>query len=487
MMKQKTFPLDFLAVEVKGVMEHFSKMTKSPLNYIVASAFTAVGAAAGKRLEVIDGAYRNYGQLYTCLVGVPGASKSPAMDVAMKPLKDVDEAAYSSYKTELRVFKKKQKMSNDFNEEQPKLRKLVTSDTTFEKLASMMSENNGSMLIHADELTGFLLNLDRYNNGTNMPKLLEMWTNNNITIDRKGDESLLIPRPFLSILGSTQPTNLSRLFEKYKGNGFFPRWTFVLSDGKPESRIQPDPICSAYWEKVIRCVLEMDKMELHFDSEVLPLLQSFDDEREMRTDFFAENNPEMAETYAKSSYKVRRIAGIVHLLSEENCIANKIPSNTISLGEFNYAVRIVEFFEECSMDVLNMMVEKKVDRLTDKRLLYELNKRFNPTFSITEFAKGIGRSKQYVSRCFLGGDTAEIENKEKTIKNISGNIKEIVGTLPNLYKTLGSPSDEEIEVMYDVCGGNVNEIVNRLKKIDSQEISGGMSYPLLIELIGNSS
>ena len=485
---KKVFPLDFLAPEVKGTFEHFSKTTKSPVNFISASGFTAVGAAAGKRLEIVDGSYHNYGQHYTGLVGVPGTSKTPAMEITLKPIKDADERAYVKYKSELKEYRKKQKKGDGLEGEQPILHKVITSDTTFEKLAYMMSENNGSMLIHADELTGFLLNLDRYSNGTNMPKLLEMWTNSNVTIDRKGDESLLIPRPFLGIIGSTQPVNLAQLFQRFNGSGFFPRWTFVLPDSKPQTRIEPDMAYFTYWEKVISRVLEMERMELHFADDVKPLLASFDCEREMRTDYFAESNPEMAETYAKSSYKIRRIAGIVHLLSEENCIANKIPTNTISLNEFNYAERIVEFLEGCSLEVLNMMVEKKVDRLTDKRLLYELNKRFHPTFSITDFAKGIGRSKQYVSRCFLGGDTTEIEKKEKIIKDVAENIREVIKeTLPNVWNVMGRPSDEEIEAMYDTCNGNIGEIVKRLQKLNTLNINTGMNYSLLVSQLGDSS
>lgn len=487
-MKSKhIFPLDYLAVEVKGVFEHFAKTTKSPVNYVAGACFTAVGAAAGKTLEVVDGSYHNYGQEYTCLVGPPGTSKTPAMEIALQPIKDADEAAYIAYKNELKEYKKKQKMSDDIAGDKPILHKIITSDTTFEKLALMMSENNGSMLIHADELTGFLQNLDRYNNGTNMPKLLEMWTNSNVTIDRKGDESLLIPRPFLGILGSTQPVNLSKLFKRYNGSGFFPRWSFVLPDKKPEIRIEPDRLYFSYWQKLIRMVLEMETMELHFADEVKPFLASFDSEREMKTEYFAETNPEMAETYAKSSYKVRRIAGIVHLLSEDNCIANKIPTNTITLNEFNYAVRIVEFFEECSFEVLNLMVEKNVDKLTNKQLLYELCKRFHPT-KITELAALLGVSKQYVSRCFLGGDTTEIEKKEKAIKDVAGNIVEVIKeTTPNVWKILGSPSYEEIETMYNICDGKTEEIVKRLKKAESTQFSGGETYSLLISIFGDSS
>lgn len=243
----------------------------------------------------------------------------------------------------------------------------------------------------------------------------------------------------------------------------------------------------SYWEKVIRLVLEMKPFELHFANEVIPILASFDSEREMKTDYYGETNPEMAETYAKSSYKIRRIAGIVHLLSEDNCIANKVPTNTITLNEFNYAVRIVEFFEECSFEVLNMMVEKNVDKLTNKQLLYELCKRFHPT-KITELAAILGVSKQYVSRCFLGGDTTEIEKKEKAIKDVAGNIVEVIKeTTPNLWSRLGNPSYEEIETMYNICDGKTEEIVKRLKKAESTQFSGGETYSLLISIFGDSS
>ena len=71
----KEIPLYYLSTEVQGIIKHFAEAERCPTNYVATAILTAVGAVAGKRLIVEDGAYLNYGQLYTCLVGVPGAAK----------------------------------------------------------------------------------------------------------------------------------------------------------------------------------------------------------------------------------------------------------------------------------------------------------------------------------------------------------------------------------------------------------------------------
>ena len=103
-----------LQYEVQEVIRHFAASVQAPTNYVATALLTAVGAVAGKRLIIEDGAYTNYGQLYTCLVGAPGAAKSPAMRVVMEPVNEIDRQYYADYRAALKAWKKTQTATNRF-------------------------------------------------------------------------------------------------------------------------------------------------------------------------------------------------------------------------------------------------------------------------------------------------------------------------------------------------------------------------------------
>lgn len=389
-------PLSGLCPIVKGIIEHFAAAKKSPTNYVATAMFAAVGAVAGKRVEVIDGGYSNYGQLYACLVGVPGACKSPAMDVVMQPLIDADMANYRAYKESLRAWKK----AEDEEAQRPTLDKIACDDVTFERLATILSENPNGILLHCDELTDLTRNLNRYNNGDNSPKLTKLWSNQTVRVDRKGDEPLMIERPFLAILSSTQPANLSGIFSKHLGTGFFSRWLFCLPNEKPQQRAEPNPMFFEGWARIVKNIMDLPAMQLHFSPEAKEKLNEFDEMRDSLTAAMAESNTELAEHYQKQCYTIRRLAAIVHLLSYENYIYNGMVSDEITLSEFLYAEKLVEFYDYCAHEVLIQMGERRASAMTDKRLLQEFNDRFRPT-NITVLASVIGKSRQYVSKCIL--------------------------------------------------------------------------------------
>lgn len=393
MKETKTLALDGLCPVVKGIIEHFAAVQKAPTNYVATAMFAAVGAVAGKRIEIVDGGYTNYGQLYTCLVGVPGASKSPAMKIVMQPIVSEDKSLYDEYKAA-----KKEWQKNGGEEPAPVLKRLTTDDATFEKLVNILDENPNGILIYEDELIDLMSNLNRYNNGDNLPKLTKFWSNQSIRYDRKCEEPVMIENPFVSILSGTQPDNLQRIFAKHLGTGFFSRWLFCLPNNKPEQRTEPNPMYFAGWARIVNNIMQLPTMQLHFTPEAKEKLKDFDEMRESLTEAMAETNSELAEHYIKQCYTIRRLAAIVHLLSYDNYIYNGEVSSEITLTEFIYAEKLVEFYDYCAHEVLMLMGEKIATGMTDKKVLQVFNDRFHPD-NISELARLIGKSQQYVAKC----------------------------------------------------------------------------------------
>jgi len=171
--------------------------------------------------------------------------KSPALGEDMKPLGRlvaeaykafekatesyemeamVAEAAKAALKEELRKAAKEAASSGDrskLNEiasrskdmkvpEKLISRRYKTEDATVEKISEILLENPMGILVHRDELTGWLCNLEKQGREGDRAFYLESWNGTgSFDVDRIGRGSLHIPALCLSILGGIQPGPLS--------------------------------------------------------------------------------------------------------------------------------------------------------------------------------------------------------------------------------------------------------------------------------------
>ena len=178
--------------------------------------------------------------LWTILVGESGTQKSPPFRMAMAPLKDRQQrdadsymGANSQYQSDLKAYKRaskawERKPDGDAPEppDKPIRKRCIVQDATIEALAPILNENTRGVLLARDELSGWLAGFDRYSSkssaSSEVPKWLEIYNTEPITIDRKtGDERFLfVRRPSVSICGGIQPGILSRcLTAEHKENG----------------------------------------------------------------------------------------------------------------------------------------------------------------------------------------------------------------------------------------------------------------------------
>ncbi len=93
--------------------------------------------------------------------------------------------------------------------EEPKLRRLIVNDATFEALHQRMSENPAGILLIRDELTGWWCQLDKHGREGERAFCLQAWNGNTgHTIDRIGRGTVHVPECCLSLLGGIQPGRL---------------------------------------------------------------------------------------------------------------------------------------------------------------------------------------------------------------------------------------------------------------------------------------
>jgi putative DNA primase/helicase len=172
-------------------------------------------------------------------IGRPGVMKSPAMDEALRPLKQLSALAEQQFKADqarYTVDAAAAKVRRDENlraatkiiradrnadisylldetpDGEPNLRRYIANDTTVESLGVLLQQNPNGLLVFRDELVSLLDSLDQEDHVSQRGFYLTSWAGNSpYTFDRIGRGlHLSIDAVCLSILGSSQPGRISQ-------------------------------------------------------------------------------------------------------------------------------------------------------------------------------------------------------------------------------------------------------------------------------------
>ena len=183
--------------------------------------------------------------LWGCVVGRPGMMKSPAMMEALRPLYRLEKAAREAYgieaaryAQELEIHKlrkgaaetiAKAALKKDVRAsieasplppEQPKERRYIANDVTYEKLGEILADNPNGVLAHRDELVSLLKTLDREEYAPARGFFLTAWSGTQgYTFDRITRGKTHVEAACLSVLGSTQPGRLAEYVRRAVSGG----------------------------------------------------------------------------------------------------------------------------------------------------------------------------------------------------------------------------------------------------------------------------
>src|SRR5829696_1491731 len=184
----------------RGWLTDVAERMQVPLSFPAATAMTAVSTLVGRKLGIRPKRHDDWlvvPNLWGALVGRPSLLKSPALAEGMKPLNRLVADAYEQHRKELEDYeydamviearrlafkeelKKKareaakngdQSKLTEFAETEgridepkpPTVRRYKTEDTTVEKLCELLTENPNGLLVHRDELSGWLKSLDKH-------------------------------------------------------------------------------------------------------------------------------------------------------------------------------------------------------------------------------------------------------------------------------------------------------------------------------------
>lgn len=231
------FDLDLMPESLRPLVRDAAERMQVPVDL---PAITSIATLAGvtNRRTVIqpksnDHTWVVVPNLWGGIVASLGTLKSPVISSVTQPLRDIEtawreehtdadrayRAAIELQEEELKAWRAQYQAAAKKSKERPckpestlqppTLRRLITSDATFESLHRLLSENPAGLLQVRDELAGWLAGLERQGREGERAFFLECWNGDSaFTIDRIGRGSVHVPHACISLFGGIQPARL---------------------------------------------------------------------------------------------------------------------------------------------------------------------------------------------------------------------------------------------------------------------------------------
>ncbi|CDP52342.1 hypothetical protein [Devosia sp. DBB001] len=238
-----------------------------PAVYSAVCALATVAAAIGNKLwiqpKANDTSWREPAILWVMLAEGVGGMKTPSMDAATKPLREVDhesakEGARRYAEWELLKKTAKGKEAILALPPEPKIKRNVVVDITVEALGAVLGDNRSGVLIHQDELAALLGSLDAYKSskGGDRAKMLKLFNGGSESVDRVGRKHIPIDFWGASIIGGIQPRKLREISDTLDSDGLLQRFLPIYGDGSAQSKEEvdrePDAIAERAYFSIVK-------------------------------------------------------------------------------------------------------------------------------------------------------------------------------------------------------------------------------------------
>ncbi|MFI3258531.1 MAG: DUF3987 domain-containing protein [Rikenellaceae bacterium] len=356
------FPIEAFPPKIRGIVAGLEVAFGYPREYTSAALLVAFATAMGNNFELeVKRGWREKAILYCALVGNAGANKTHPMNFALAPLIGRDHERVSLARA-----------AANRGEEPITPERLCVSDVTQESLVKLLLQNPRGLLLCIDELKAWINNFSRYSSGSQEQFWLSNFSRSPILVDRKSEAlPISISDPFISVLGSTQPSVLSSFASGDKGsNGFVDRMLFVVrrSTDKPYwSSVDIDPKLEQTWRNVLISALNVEcRYTLSFSREAMVMASGWQVEN---TDLL--NSPENAHLsgpFSKLEIYFVRFCLIMRVLRYFS--SSDIEIGAVGPEDVEAAIAIAEYFRAQIIEAQELLYPEVERHLTQKQLRF---------------------------------------------------------------------------------------------------------------------
>ncbi len=334
------FPVNVLPEPIQSFVVDAAAMIACDASYIALPLLSALASAIGntRRIALKQG-WTEPAIVWTAIVGESGTAKSPALELALRPIRKRQHGAMRRHAEAVREFdvavvkyerdaarwkRAKSDAEPPTKPEAPIAERCWTDDVTTEALAVLLQQNPRGLLMVRDELAGWF-NFDRYagGKGADVAKWLEMFGGRTMVVDRKTGGNVYVRQAAVSIAGGIQPGVLRRaLAQEHRDNGLAARLLLSCPPRKPKrwSETDVDADTEAAVAAVFERLYELSPEADETGDERPRLVTLAEDGKRAWVRFYDEHAHEQAElsgdeaaVWSKLEGYAARLALVVHL------------------------------------------------------------------------------------------------------------------------------------------------------------------------------
>jgi len=256
------FPVDAIPEPIRSYIIEGARAIGCDACYLALPVLAGLASAIGNtRRLAIKRSWSEPPILWCAIVGESGTAKSPAMELALRPIRSRQhramkehaeavkawEADYARWEVEHANWKKAAAKGDESDPppapNRPICPRTWIDDATIEALITRLQENPRGLLMVRDELAAWF-GFDRYNGGkggAEVPKWLEVFGGRALIVDRKTSGTEYVERASVSIIGGIQPAILQRaVAQEHRDNGLAARLLFAMPPRRPKRWTEDD-------------------------------------------------------------------------------------------------------------------------------------------------------------------------------------------------------------------------------------------------------
>jgi hypothetical protein len=393
------FPVGCLPSPVDGFVSDAARAIGCDPSYVALPLLAGLAAAIGNTRRIrLKHSWCEPAIVWGAIVGDSGTLKSPALEMALRPIRRRQQAAMQEHAKAIELYEV-QRMQHDkelaewkrsktggqppMKPEEPQADRCWCNDITIEALAVVLQQNPRGLLLKRDELAGWLGSFDRYaqGKGSDAAMWLEMFGGRSIMVERKGGQAktFYVPRAAVSVTGGIQPETLHRaLGVEYRENGLaarlllacpsrqVKRWTEDDISHEIESRME-DLFDRLYSLQLVEDAKgDAGPLDLPLTPEAKDTWIAFYDEHAREQE---ELTGDLAAAWSKLEGYAARLGLIVHLVRWAAQDRTLDDPNMVDERSIEGGVRLSRWFGQEADRVYAILRESEEDR--DRRRLIE--------------------------------------------------------------------------------------------------------------------
>lgn len=395
------FPINCFPVVLADFALEVSRSLLCPLDFPAVSMLAIASSAMGATRAVqLKRGWLECARFYIAQVAEPGSAKSPAMDMACKPIYSRQNLLDRQWREQIELYERNKEHYEATRRQRgkgqngvpaaylpskpvrPTYPHLYTTDATTESLAPILSENPRGIVLIRDEISGWASGMNQYKaggKGSDRQFWLSAWSGAAAKVDRKsaGEAgAILVPHPFVNVLGGIQPDMLSELCdERSREDGFIHRILFSYPQSNLGSRwtdAEPSPAAERAWDCCVEWLLSRD-MHVNDDGTYRPhIVRLTDKAKEYWVQWHDEHAAEMRDQsfppnllgpWAKMRSHAARLALVVHYM---HLACGEVMQEEIDHQSMSCGLTIAQYFKSHLRKAYQHLYSDQGDRLAQR-------------------------------------------------------------------------------------------------------------------------